>query len=201
MGLGTTTWMLRNTPHMIRTKEVANELGLHNPTILDYGPGGMVWFLADYLPKNDRTQWTEYLRLKNNLLKFTDSVLRKTGLFSLETSEPKEIADLLQGLSPKQIYVLDKEERVIDAVKRISERNKLNTKIIPYLIDIDNEEFEQNIGDIVIAYNVVQRTKNPEKTLERIAKTTRIGGILSVNIPYAPEGFREVREEVYYRLH
>ena len=200
MVLGTTTWRKRNRNRLERTEEVAKYLGLHNPIIIDYGPGGAVDFLIDWLPEGGEEDWSTWDKLQRGVVKLAESALRKTNLFSLETSEPEEIAYLLEDLSPQRIYVVDKERKVIDAVRRMVERNGLPVLIGYHTLDIQNYKFEQQ-GDIVVAYNVIERTGNPAKSLDHIARTTRIGGLFSTTMKTAPDGFQEKGEGLYQRVH
>ena len=200
MTLGTTTWKRRNRDRLKRTRDVAIDLGLNNPVIIDYGPGGAVDFLIDWLPKKNKPDWNIWNKLQGGIVKLAESALRKTNLFYLETYEPKEIAYLFQDLSPEKIYIVDKEKKVIDAVKRMVERNGLPVPIIYQILDIQNYKFEQQ-GDIVVAYNIIQRTDYPAKSLEHIARTTKIGGLLSTTVPTAPDGFEEKEFGLYQRVH
>lgn len=200
MALGTTTRKRRNIPQLERTREAAKELGLINPIIINYGPGGVINFLINHLPEEKKIYQNKIIKYQKGLIKLAESVLRKTNLFSLETSEPKEIIYTLQHLSPKIMYVVDKERKVIAAVEKMVKQNKFLFPIKSYNLDIQEYQFEQQ-GDIVIAYNIVQRTNNPVKALNHIANTTNIGGLLSVNIPIVPEGFKEIDKEIYLRIY
>ncbi len=199
MVLGTTTWRQRNTDQLIRTRDAAKDMGLYNSTIIDYGPGGAVNFLMDWLPEGDGEDWNLLDKLQRGVVKFTESVLRKTHLFSLETSEPEEIAYLFQDLSVQRISVVDKEKKVIDAVKKLVNGNGLSFLIDYFIFDIQKHQFVEQ-GDIVIAYNIIKRTKDPIQSLDNIAKTTRIGGLLSTTAKTVPEGFKQRGKGLYERV-
>lgn len=199
MALGTTTWRGRNRQRLERTRDVAKNLGFDKPIIIDYGPGGAVDFLLDWLPEGDKPDWSTWNKLQRGVVKLAESALRKTNLFYLETSEPEEIAYLFRDLSPERIHVIDKERKVIYAVIRMVERNGLPVPIYYQVLDIQDSPFEQQ-GDIVIAYNIVQRTANPAKSLDYIARTTKIGGLLSTTFPTTPHGFKERELGLYQRI-
>lgn len=200
MALGTTTWRGRNRHRLERARDVAIDLRLNKPVIIDYGPGGAVDFLLDWLPSGDKSEWNTLDKLQRVVVKLAESALRKTNLFYLETSEPEEISYLFRDLSPERIYVVDKERKIIDAVIRMVERNGLPIPISYQVLDIKHYQFEQQ-GDIVVAYNIVQRTADPAKSLEHIARTTRIGGLLSTTVPTAPGGFEEKEVGLYQRVY
>ena len=54
-------------------------------------------------------------------------------------------------------------------------------------------------GDIVIAYQVVERTTNPTAALETIAAAVRPGGLLSVMTAQSLEGFEKLERSLWRR--
>jgi hypothetical protein len=199
MYLGTTTWRKRNKHSLEKTKEVAVNLGLSNPVILDYGPGGAVDFLLDSLPEGVQEEWDTPTKLKRGIVKIVENLMRKTDLFPLKTSEPNEIAYVFNDLSPKCIYVIDSELKVIQAVQEMIKNNGLPAHLSPYLHDIEQGTI-QLAGDIVIAYNVVERTRDFPASFRNIAYTTNIGGLLSTTFSVVPHGFKQIDDGLYQRL-
>jgi SAM-dependent methyltransferase len=199
MSLGTTTWRQRNQDRLTLARHCALEIGMTRPVLLDYGPGAAVNFLLDCLPFGDKNSWTLYDKIRRGLVKFPESVLRKSGVFSLETSEPEEVAYVFSDLSPQRICVVDKEQRVIDAVRRLVERNGLPVPVEYHVLDLQHDHLPLQ-GDIVFAYNVAERVEGHERALERIANTTRKGGLLSTTMLSPPPGFEQRAEGLYQRI-
>lgn len=199
MALGTTTSPNRNLDRLKKAKDSAERLGFCKPVIIDYGPGGVVDFLIDWFPKEEKHYWNEAEKLQRGIVKLAESVLRKTNLFNLKTPELEEIVCVMQGLSPQRIYVVDKEKKVVDAVNRFANELRLFVPIYSQVLDVEESPFERT-GDIVIAYNIVERTRNPATTLKHIAGTTNIGGLLSTTVTTAPEGFKEIERGLYRRV-
>ena len=197
--LGTTTWRNRNYHRLDRTKKNAFDLGLYHPVIIDFGPGGVVNFLLDYLPKGDKDNWTNFLKIRRGILKLTETLIRKTNLFQLETSEPKEIAYLFNDLEPQIIYVVDIEPKVIGAVRRMISRNGLNIHIECVEEDITKNHLYIK-GDIVIAYNVIQKTNYPKRSLEVITNSVNKGGLLSITLDEYLDGFNKLESGLYIKL-
>ena len=196
---GTTTWRGRNYQRLNQARVAAEYAGISRPVILDYGPGGAVDFLFDWLPEGEKNSWHATTRIQRGVVKAAETFLRKTDLFSLRTSEPEEIASVFEDLSPEVIYVFDKEARVIDAVRRLQERNGCRWRVRYEMIDIEREAPRYR-GDIVIAYYLFERVRKPADCLEAIAKTVRPNGLLSTTGDSVPSGFREIGRGLYQRI-
>jgi len=199
MALNTTTWRGRNRERLERTRDIAINLGKDNPVIIDYGPRGLVNFLFDCLPEGRKQDWNVWEMMRRGVVKPLESALRKTNLFDLITSEPEEIANIFSSLFPEIIYVVDKEIKVIEAARKAVERSGTSTPFDYRVLDIDYFQFSEH-GDIVIAYQVANRTINPRKSFEHIVNTTRPGGLLSTTVQETPEGFERIGDGIYQRV-
>ncbi len=166
-------------------------MGLYRPTIIDVGPGGSVNFLLDYLPEGEKRSWNYLQRFQRGFIRPVETLMRQTHLFPLETSEPEEIAYLFKDLYPAKIYVVDSEPKVIGAVMRIIERNGLPWPIECIKHDIVNSPMPCN-GEIVFAYNVIQRTSDSIASLKTIANSVTKGGLLSITFYGDISGFEKV---------
>ena len=195
--LGTTTWKNRNYDSLQNLKEHALNLGFYNPLIVDVGPGGLVKLLFRYYPSGKKEEWNNSELIERAIAQFVENVLRKTNVFHLENSEPMEIAELFKDLNPR-IYVVDRERSVIDAVRRTVKGFDLEGIFQYSQVDVLQEPIPV-AGDIVIAYNVIQKTRNRQKALETITNSVRPGGLLSINIGGVIPGFRSVGYEVYQK--
>ncbi len=177
--LGTTTWRKRNYDRLQRLKEEAVRIGICNPSIIDVGPGGIVNFLSKYLPSGRNADWNDYQKIQRGLIQLAERILRKTNLFSLETSEPEEIARLFEDMCPACIHIIDTESRVIEAVQRMVERNELPCTFQYHQIDVSRDEIPYR-AEIVVAYNIIQRTSDWKVSLGHIANSVKPGGLLSL---------------------
>ena len=124
--------------------------------------------------------------------------LRQSHCFNLSTTEPEEIARVLEEYSPQSIYVYDAEPRVINAVQRKVEQNDLLVPVYYQILDVTKDPVPQQ-GDIVIAYHVVERTPNPEKSLDNIARSVRVGGLLSVTTDWPLQDFERLNAGLYVK--
>ncbi|MBI2658022.1 hypothetical protein HYX08_05000 [Candidatus Woesearchaeota archaeon] len=194
----TSTWAGRNYERLQRVKEEAARLQLQNPTIINVGPGGVVDFLFDYFPVGKMKGWTKKEKLAWQILRVVENTLRRAELFDLRTSEPQEILNIFQELEPKQIYVVDREQKVLDAVKRLSFVREYPLLIDYALVNVANQPIPFK-GDIVVAYRVAQRTSNPRKSLENIAESVNNGGLLSLNEDFEVPGFRRLDSGLYVK--
>ena len=175
----TTTWKNRNYDRLQKLKQEAVSLSLHTPTIMDIGPGGIVDFLLRQLPQGRKSDWSPRQKMQRGVVRLVEGVLRRTNIFTLETSEPEEIARLFGDINPTCIYIVDINSKVIEAVKRIIEGKGLPYHFEYALIDVSSHQIPYR-ADIVIAYNVIQRTKDWKASLNNIANSVRPGGLLSI---------------------
>jgi SAM-dependent methyltransferase len=169
--MGTTTFIGRASSQIREAHFFALKAGMASPAILDVGPGASVAFMARRAPKWGPFR-TAYL--------LTESALRKSSLFPLRSFEPSEIMGAFCGLSPESFHILDKEPRVIAAVKK--EMNGKFPKMRFEYSTCNIEDFSaKGQFDLVFAYNVIQRTNDWSKSLRAISESVRENGILSIS--------------------
>lgn len=184
MPLKTTTWKDRNIPNLELTRKAAIERGIREPVIIDYGPGGSVSFMTGLLPKGD----TSDLSFWKKLIRVTESFIRKTGLFRLVTTEPVELLKVFEELIPSKIIIVDVEPKVVKAANRLINKGFISIPAETHIKNMQNSTLGSE-ADIVIALNIVARTQNPDMTVQNIASSTRIGGVICINIDDPPPGF------------
>lgn len=199
MKLGTTTWRKRNTGKLETTKAAALKFGLTQPVIVEYGPGAAVKNILSKLPEGSKAEWSTGQKIRRDFIKVSESILRKTRLFKLETTEPEEILEIFGDLKPKKIHVIDRDVPVLEAVQRQLSDHPLQVPFETHLVNLNTDTFPHQ-GDIVIAYNVAKRTENPEASLQKIANSTKAGGLLTTGSDVTPEGFERISLGVYRRL-
>lgn len=196
--LGTTTWKERNYERLRIAKARAMEAGVYRPTIIDFGPGGAVAFLLDHIPKGDCAYHDGVARLRRGVFKLLETAMRKTGAFDLRTAEPEEVARVFEDMSPGMIYVVDKEPRVIDAVRRL-DRSRINVPMICELADIEKGPLPYK-GDVVVAYHSIERTGNPRAAIGNLASSVNDGGFLSTTFEeYVPKDLRKIEPGLYVK--
>lgn len=179
----TTTWKSRNQSLILRTRYKALRKSLLNPTIIDYGPGGLIRFLAPLVPTMNQGNPKNLnfpRKIQRGIVKASDAVLRRARCFDLETFEPVEIFESFEALHPKKIYVVDNSKAVGDAVEKARDAKFNNTLNILEFIKTDiSEKRLPYTGDIVFAFNIAERTRNPESALRNIADSVKSGGLLA----------------------
>ncbi len=195
-GLHTTTARYRNYDLLNELKHEVIRLGIRNPTIIDIGPGGLVNFLFPYFP-HEKKERNLPEKVYRGVIKLAESVIRKTDLFDLESSEPREIVEIFADLQPKIIYVIDTEPRVIESVKKLAQNARLGVNLDYKVIDIESQRVPYQ-GDVVIAYNVVLNKTNPT-ALETIASAVSTGGLLSITPDKQIERFKRIQSGIYQR--
>ncbi len=194
MALKTTTWKDRNIDNLELTRTFAEMKGISNPSIINFGPGGSVTFMAKHLPGGrtaDLNGWHKFIRV-------FESFLRKTGIFRLKTTEPMEILRIFKPLSPKRILVCDREPKVIRAVHKLGETGEITIPLQTMVIDLQRGTVEEK-ADIVVALNIVSRTHDKEAALMNIMNAARPGGLICVNIDVAPEGYTKLGHCLFER--
>lgn len=196
MSLKTTTWKERNIPNLELTLSFAEQKGIRNPVIMDFGPGGSVYFLADRLPQGRTTD----LRSKDKFVRIFESFLRKTDLFRLRTNEPAEIARIFSSLSPSKLMVFDHEKKVIKAVEELAVSGTIGIPVIAELKDLQYEP-PGSCADIVVALNIVSRTGDKQSALMNIMNSAKVGGLICINIDDPPSpAFRKLGHCLFERI-
>ena len=138
--LATTTLRNRSYDRMEVARDEAIKLGISNPTIIDVGPGGLVSFLFNYFPVGKPEKFTAQQKFVRAIMRFVENPLRKTNLFGLESSEPKEIVEVFGELEPKKIYVVDIERKVIESVRNMVTRDRLPVTFDYSQINVETEQ-------------------------------------------------------------
>ncbi|MEX0985830.1 MAG: hypothetical protein WD052_00040 [Bacteroidales bacterium] len=195
MALKTTTWKDRNIDNLQLTKTFAVKKGITHPVIINFGPGGSVRFLAKYLLHGPSAERDTRARI----IRFFESLLRKTGLFPLITNEPEEIVRIFSSLLPKKLLVYDREKKVIMAVNDLVAAKIIDIPVEAEIIDLLEGPVASE-ADIVIALNIVSRTNDKERALNHIISSVRVGGLVCINIDEPPAGFIKLGQCLFERV-
>jgi hypothetical protein len=198
MVLNTTTKINRNLEFLAKAKEVVSQNGIDKPVILELGPGGIVDYFKNLMTtvtyKDDFVS-----RLKNRILRLTECALRKTNLFELYTFEPIELYSSLSSLNPAKVIVVDIEKKVLDGAKRVVSKAGLIDKF-EFLEQDLSKDCSLPSSDLVIAYNLLIKFKNPNHVLDLIAASLCSGGVLSINSNLNYPLFEKVMPCTYIRI-
>jgi hypothetical protein len=196
MTLKTTTWKDRNIPNLELTRSFAEKKGMRHPVIMNFGPGGSVYFLADRLPQGR----TADLGRGDKFLRVFESFLRKTRLFRLKTNEPAEIARIFASLSPGRMLVFDREKMVVKAVEALAGTGVLGIPVVAQVKDLQYET-PGSLADIVVALNIVSRTSDRKSALMNIMNAAKVGGLICINIDDPPTpAFRKLGHCLFERI-
>lgn len=135
-------------------------------------------------------------RFVADLVRVVDQCLRRIPRLSLVSLEPRELAEVLSG--PCRLQVVDVSRRVLEAVRRDWPAADCRR------IDLASEPLPA-AADVVIAFNVVSRTRDPEKAVAQLLAAVSPGGLLLIEDRAASRwladrpDFRHVGEKVYRR--
>ncbi|HAP00980.1 MAG TPA: hypothetical protein DCQ93_03545 [Bacteroidetes bacterium] len=193
MPLGTTTWRKRNEDKLLRLLSVAKQYNITNPSIIHIGPGGAVGFMLKLLPPGQKSNWSITQKVKRCILKAMETTFRHTGLFELECAELLDLLYSLEELKPSKIYVFDKEDKVIRAATKLSNQHGIKIPVNGTILNIEKNGIT-NQGDIVVAYNVMNRAKDKVSCLKNIQSAVKQGGILSINHVINAKNFVKIEE-------
>jgi len=196
--LGTTTYGNRNTERIAKAKQEAISRGLIRPSIIEIGAGGVINFLSYFFHDMEHKDRGKFKRMNYGLVKIAESVLRKTGIFNLETFETEEIIDSFRDLNPRKVYIVDIESKVIDAVRKKILPQKPNMSLEFGLIDVSREQLPHT-GDIILAYNVLERVENKDYAVSSIANAVNGGGLLSTTFDITIPEFKKIDEGLYLK--
>lgn len=172
--------------------------------LVDVGPGGMVDFIAPYFPSTqNKHSWNALAKLNYGLFHLMESSLRGVGYPHLTTFEPFEIARCFSDVAPLLISIVDNHHQVLDAAIRDPRFPQHRNGRYPvtfdfYLRDISEQEIPVR-GDVVIAYNTIERTADPQRALRHVADAVRPGGILSTTLLLDMHGFTQLAPHIYLR--
>ncbi|MCF8225584.1 MAG: hypothetical protein K9J30_06870 [Bacteroidales bacterium] len=195
MNLKTTTWKGRNIHNLQRTLDFAVKKKMVHPVIIDIGPGGSVAFMTAFLPLGKKAEISFY----QLCIRKVESLMRKSGLFRLNTMEPLEIAGIFSPLQPGQLMVFDREKKVLNAVRDLVDNGQFNVPVKTARIDIQKQSPGVE-ADIVIALNILSRTTKKEMALKNLVAATKLHGLICINIDESPPGFRKLGRSVFERI-
>ena len=198
MYLHTTTWKDRNADMLAQVFDVAKtSIGPH-PIIVSVGPGAgsAPWM---YLHPGGKTRlWSRRQRFWGTIARLGDTVGRALPIGPLSSPELKEIFLLAKDLRPVRIHVVDIEFRVLAAARRVARMVGDERLFMYHRVDVATQPLPVT-ADIVIAYQVVERTTNPTAALQTIAAAVRPGGLLSVMTTQSVEGFEKLEPFLWRR--
>ncbi|MBN2053065.1 hypothetical protein JW756_06175 [Candidatus Woesearchaeota archaeon] len=198
MKLATTTFEKRNHDKLLRAKEAAEKQSIKAPTIIDVGPGGLVSFLFSHIPaKNDDMTFGE--KIKRKIIKPVEALLRKFYIFELKSSEPLETYQTFDNLNPMKVVIVDREQKVLDAIRKMMDKKELPDYFECLCMDITRHEIPYK-GEVVVAYNVLQRTSNQLAALKTIVNSVKKNGILTTTIDYDLPDFKKLDKGLYQRI-
>lgn len=199
MSLGTTTWRKRNEDKLLRLLDVAKQNNITNPSIIHIGPGGAIAFMLKMLPQGKKNSWSTPELFQRGVVKAMETTLRHTGLFELECAELLDLLYSLEELKPTQVHVFDKEEKVVRAATKLSNYNGFKIPVSGNHHNIEKNSINMQ-ADIVVAYNVINRSGEKENSLQNIMNAVKKGGILSINHPVRSKHFIQLEEGLYQKL-
>jgi len=160
-----TTWKGKNRPLIEEACLEASRRGMKNPTLIDIAPGAATVLLSPYFPPQET--------LLTKVLRPVDQFLRLTGQFPVLCHEVHEILEVFGPLEPPHISVLYADADVARAVPE-------SDQILVNPADINTDALVE-LGDIVFCYNRISRSANPERSLENLLHSVKMGGLLSID--------------------
>lgn len=198
MRLRTTTWTNRNSDRLQRVMDEAAGRGTPHPVILDIGPGAASTFWMRVHPSGNRRDWTLGQKLRRGLARLGDTAVRALPIGSLSCPELEEIYVRSKPLQPSRIDVVDIELRVLGAALKVARRSRNPALFMFHRVDLAAQALPIT-ADIVIAYQIIERTPNPQATLQIIADAVRPGGLLSVVTSLSVVGLDQIERGLWAR--
>lgn len=198
MRLHTTTWKCRNSDRLQRLMDAAAARGPLHPVIMDIGPGAASTLWMYVHPPGKTREWKLGQRIRGGLARLGDSVVRSLPFGSLCCPELEEVYALSTGLQPRRIDVVDIEPRVLRAASKVARHSHDDTLFRFHRIDVSAGPLPLT-ADLVIAYQVIERTADPQSTLRTIAAAVRPGGLLSVVTSLNIEGMDKIENGLWAR--
>ena len=198
MRLRTTTWTNRNSDRLQRVMDEAAGRGAPRPVILDIGPGAASTFWMRVHPSGNRRDWTLGQKLRRGLARLGDTAVRALPIGSLSCPELEEIYVRSKPLEPSRIDVVDIELRVLGAALKAARGSEDPALFQFHRIDLATQPLTLT-ADIVIAYQIIERTPNPQATLQTIADAVRPGGLLSVVTSLSVVGLDPIERGLWAR--
>ncbi len=137
--------------------------------------------------------------IESSLTKAIETSIRHTNLFELNCPELHNLLYTLADLHPNKIYVFDIEKKVVEAASKLSNYNGFKIPVQSQLINIETQKINMQ-AEIVVAYNVLNRVKDIETSLENICGVVKPGGILSINHEFSSPSFQKIEKELYRKV-
>ena len=172
--------------------------GMPHPVILDIGPGAASTFWMKLHPSGNRRDWTLGQQLRRGIARLGDTAVRALPIGSLCCPELEEIYVRSKPLQPSRIDVVDIELRVLGAALKVARWSKNPALFMFHRVDLAAQPLPLT-ADIVIAYQIIERTPNPQATLQTIADAVRPGGLLSVVTSLGVVGLDQIERGLWTR--
>lgn len=160
-----TTWRGKNRQLIEEAMCEASRRGMKRPTLIDIAPGAVTQWLSPYFP--------QHAGLASALLGPFDKILRLTQSFPVACHEIDEILEVFGPLKPAHLSVLYADEDVARAVPE-------SDLILMNPADINRDSLLE-IGDVVFCYNAISKAANPQRSLENLLHSVKLGGLLSID--------------------
>ena len=198
MYLHTTTWKQRNSDMLARVFEEAAASVGPRPTIMDVGPGAGSAPWMRLHPGGKSRHWNKGQRLWGAVARIGDTIGRALPVGPLSCPELQEIFLLSRSLDPARIHVVDIEFRVLAAAQRTARQLGNEPLFMYHRVDVATQPLPVT-ADIVIAYQVIERTANLAAAHAAIAAAVRPGGLLSVMPSLPIDGFEQIDRTLWRR--
>lgn len=199
MSLGTTTWRKRNEDKLSRLLLAAQQLNIFKPNIIHIGPGGGLGFLMSHLPSGKKSNWSQTEIVKRGIAKAIETTLRHSEIFDLECCELHNLLYTLAPLNPKEVFVFDKELKVVSAASKLSNYNGFKIPVNSCVLNIETQKIKLQ-AEIVVAYNVLNRVSDISSSLKNIMESVSSGGILSINHDFTSNDFIKIEDGLYQKV-
>ncbi len=200
----TKTWPGRHENKISRLIEKLKLWNIRDPIVLEIGPGGIAEEYLNQLPigPEDGMSWKD--RKKLQLASIREARARDRPDVNLATSETLELYHALLGsVGLSEMYVVDKEPKVLDAVRKLG-----LPKVVVFEHDISVGPVYYPSAplkaDITVAWKVLEYLrKRYNAGLASIMNSTKQDrGILSLTLPkrraeLVPPGLTLLAENVY----
>ena len=198
MRLHTTTWKNRNSDLLERIMDAARHLALPHPVIMDIGPGAGSAFWLRLHPGGKIRQWTWSERVLGGIGRTGDSIWRSLPAGSFSCPEVEEVYLASRHLNPERIEVVDVEFRVLKAALATARLVGNEALFTFHRVDVATQPLPTT-ADLVIAYQVIERTPDRHAALRTIAAAVRPGGLLSIMTSLEIAGLERVEDTLWHR--
>ncbi len=194
--VGSTSWSGRHTRAFSRLADLlAADGSAGAPRVLVVGPGAVTRLMRPLLRDASVDRPGRLRGRLRDLARYADQFLRRVVVLPLVSPE---MIELRAALPSARWIVVDRSRRVLRAVKRDVPaadciRADLSTTPLPQQ------------ADVVVAFNVVPRTRSPQRATQHVLAAVRPGGLLLVDDRTAetglpgPPSFTPLGDKVYRR--